>query len=173
MCLHLPVAAGPPLLFRLSEPGLRFAQWADTNSMNVVADLNMPVMFVQIPYAMVSPDKREWAPPGMDRSVWRAIAWPILGMFFWWIAGRGTEALVAARQKRLSPQIHWLETIVSLLLVAMGVLVVMAFTFGGPTRSDESDLFLLVLVMAILWGFLGGLSVAAKIAQSSLNKLGN
>jgi hypothetical protein len=137
--------------------------------MDVVTALNIPVEFVQVPYAMVSPNKSEWRPPGMDLFVWRAITYPVVGMLFWWIAGRGADALAAARQKRLTPRIHWIEMIVGILLLAMGVLVILAFTLGGgPQHTDSKDL--LFLAMAILWAFLGSLSLSGRIVQWRLRR---
>jgi hypothetical protein len=167
LALHLTALAEPPLAFRLNETGWMFTRWAETNSMKVVAALNIPVGLLQIPYVVVSSDKNEWTPPGIDLFVWRAMVWPILGMLFWWIAGRGAEALAAARQKRLTPPIHWLEMIVGLLLLAMGVLLFLVFALNRP-RDDPSDLWF--LPMAILWAFLGSLSVAGRVLQWRLRK---
>lgn len=168
MALNLPGLAGPPLIFRFNGPSLMFARWAAANSIDVVTALNVPVEFVQIPYAMVNPNKSEWRPPGMDLFVWRAITYPVWGMLFWWIAGRGADALAAARQNRVTPRIHWLEMVVGVLLLAMGVLVMLAFALGGPQHSDSRDLWF--LAMAILWGLLGSLSLAGGIMQWRLRR---
>ncbi|HEY6308341.1 MAG TPA: hypothetical protein VI488_17985 [Candidatus Angelobacter sp.] len=139
------------------------------NSMETVAALNLPAGLVQLPYAIVSADKNDLMPSGMDLRVWRAITWPILGMVFWWIAGRGAEALVAAQQGRLVPRIGWLETTIAFLLLAAGTTFVVGFVFFSGV--DLHDLTLqLFMITAILWAFLGSLTVAAKIAQGRLKR---
>jgi len=30
---------------------------------------------------------------------WRDLSWPIVGIFFWWLAGRSIEALLFSRHK--------------------------------------------------------------------------
>jgi hypothetical protein len=90
-------------------------------------------------------------------------------MVFWWIAGRGADALIAARQNRLTPRIRWPEAIVGFLLLATGGMFVFGFVFfSGPARHDLT--MQVIGTMALLWAFLGGLSVAAKIVQWRLRK---
>jgi hypothetical protein len=68
--------------------------------------LNMPSLLVQLPYVILSPDKNDWVPKGMDLWTWRAIALPLIGILFWWSAGRGIEALLAARRQLVRPRIR-------------------------------------------------------------------
>lgn len=73
---------------------------------------NLPSGLVQLlPYMILSPTKHEWIPRGMNFRLWRAITWPVVGIVFWWIAGRGIEGLIAARQRLIRPRITWIETI--------------------------------------------------------------
>lgn len=135
--------------------------------MDVVAALNLPAGIVQLPYEMFSANHQKLMPRGVDFKVWRAVTWPLVGMIFWWIAGRGADALMAARRKRISPLIGWVETTVGFLFLAGGVVMIVGIEFFSG--SDRPDLQPVALISA-LWAFLGGLSVAGKIAQWRLRK---
>jgi len=137
--------------------------------MQIVAAINLPAGIIQLPYVVLSADKREWMPPGMDFRVWRAVTWPVLGMVFWWIAGRGADALRAAQREILAPRIGWPETIVGLLLAAGGGVFVIAFVFtAGPDRNDRE--LQVVAAAACMWAVLGSLTVAARILQWRMRK---
>jgi len=58
---------------------------------------------------ILNPSKEEWVPLGMDVITWRAISWPLLGILFWWSAGRGIEALIATRRGLVQPEISWVK----------------------------------------------------------------
>src|SRR5215467_2174918 len=95
--LGLTAMSGPSLPFQLGGSLLQpFAEWSFHNGLDTVAALNLPGGLVQLPYAIFEEGHGELRPRGMDFKVWRAVTWPIVGVFFWWIAGRGAEALVAA-----------------------------------------------------------------------------
>jgi hypothetical protein len=66
--------------------------------------LNIPVELIQIPCAILTPDKEEWVPSGLDLMTWRAISWPLVGILFWWSAGRGIDALLSARRDLIQPK---------------------------------------------------------------------
>jgi len=170
LAFHLPMLAQPPAIFQLGGPLAVFARWADNQGMDTVALLNLPAGVVQVPYIVMNRSKKEWMPSSeFDFKVWRAVTWPLLGTVFWWIAGRGAEAVAASRRKILVPQMHWIETVVGFLLFAMGTTFVFGFVFFAG--QDRHDLILQVLAFAAgLWAFLGSLSFGAKIAQWRLRK---
>jgi hypothetical protein len=95
--------------------------------------LNIPVGFIQIPFMLDNPDRSEWAPDGMWIREWRAVSWPFVGMIFWWIAGRGLEALGAgirffASSRKpdnqpggvIRPPVYWIEVAAGASLIAVG-----------------------------------------------------
>ena len=45
-------------------------QWEVRNKVPMA--LNLPVFFLQLPYVILNPEKREWIPEGMSFDVWRA-----------------------------------------------------------------------------------------------------
>ena len=146
-----------------------FAAWSQRNGMQTVTVINLPAAMVDLPYAIFSEKHENWSPGHMDPRVWQAISCPIMGMIFWWMAGRGADALVAFRSRRMIPVISWAETIVGFLLAAGGAVFVIAFVFtAGPDRSNLG--LQLIAAVAGLWALLGGLSVAARIMQRRMRK---
>jgi hypothetical protein len=130
--------------------------------------LNLPCMLVQLPYVMLNSAKQEWIPRGMNFRTWRAISWPLLGILFWWIAGRGIEALVAARRRLIRPRITWIETIAGAGLCAFcAVAAVCMPLFSRPDENSPMKLFVAAFVM---WSVLGGVVVAGRVAQWRLRK---
>jgi hypothetical protein len=159
---------GPPLFFRFG-PGRMFLEWSLRNGRETVAAINLPAGLVQLPTVFLRADKTEWKPDGVDFRAWRAVTWPLLGMVFWWIAGRGLDALVAARRKALSPRIGWTETVLGFVLGAGGLVGVIAFLFtAGPDLHDRQ--LQLLMSAAGMWGLLGSLTVAARVVQWRMRK---
>ena len=130
--------------------------------------LNLPCILVQLPYVILNPAKQEWIPRGMNFRTWRAISWPLLGILFWWIAGRGIEALIATRRRLIRPNITWIETTVGAALCAFcAVAAVCMPLFSGRDENFPMKLFVAAFVM---WSVLGGMVVAGRVAQWRLRK---
>jgi len=53
---------------------------------------------------------------------WHDLSWPIIGIFFWWLAGRSIEGLLFSRHKILLPKIRRWEVVVSLPVLAFGAI---------------------------------------------------
>src|SRR5258707_11157311 len=89
--------------------------------------------------------RHETVPTGFVAEWWRALTWPIVGLIFWWLAGRGMEALLAARSRLISPALTWAEAIVAALIcICMGVILI-----GLTSRMTTVACFLwLILVLA-------------------------
>ena len=128
--------------------------------------LDMPVGIVQLPYIIHNPAKTEWVPKGMDVKTWRAITWPFVGLIFWWIAGRGVEALLAARRSVIDPSIGWIETGVGVFLLVWGILLLITPLFAGNSDSDISWVFL--SGSGAMWAVLGAAILVARIAQRKI-----
>lgn len=128
------------------------------------AALNVPAGLLQLPYAILNPEKRAWVPRGIFFETWRAMSWPLIGIMFWWTAGRGLEGLLAARRGIIRPAISWVET---------GIAAVFVFIFGGlatflpfDRESMRGEPSLTILLMGSgLWGVLACVMIAARIAQ--------
>lgn len=131
--------------------------------------LNFPVLIAQLPYILVSPTKREWVPKGMSADVWRPLAWPFIGFFFWWLFGRSVEALFAARRSVARPRINWAETIFALILFVVGVVTLVGILTSTP--DDRSDIqFMTLIVGGLLWGVLSTATIVARFLQRRILK---
>ena len=170
--LGLPMAVrliGPPLFFR-SGPGHMFLEWSLRSGRQTVAAINLPAGLVQLPTVFLRADKTEWRPDGVDSGAWRAVTWPMLGTLFWWTAGRGLDALVAARRKALTPRIGWTETVLGFVLGTGGLVCVIAFLFtAGPDLHDRQ--LQLFISSAGMWALLGSVTVAARVVQWRMRKV--
>jgi hypothetical protein len=130
--------------------------------------LNLPCMLLQLPYVILDPAKQEWIPRGMNFRTWRAISWPLLGILFWWIAGRGIEGLIAARRRLIRPRITWIETITGAALCAFCAIAAVCM----PLFSERDENFPMILFVAafVMWSGLGGVVVAGRVVQWRLRK---
>lgn len=161
--LGLTRLAGSSLPFELGGPLLRpFTQWSRQHGMQTVGVLNLPGAVFQLPFIL----REDWIPI-TDRQVWNAITLPILALVFWWLAGRGADALVASRGRRLLPRIGWVETVIGSLITAAGATIVIGVEFfSGTDRADLQGL----AAAAGMWTLLAGLTVAARITQWRVRK---
>lgn len=129
------------------------------------AVLNVPSGLVQLPYVILNPDKEEWVPAGLDLFTWRAISWPLLGVVFWWSAGRGLEALLAIRRGLLEPSISWVETAVGGALFLFCAIAAICLPLCGNNRRDPDFPLMLFSCGLGMWAVLGGATAAARIGQ--------
>jgi hypothetical protein len=155
--------------FDLSDPEVRrrikraeVRQWA-------AATLNLPGGLPDLLYAMVSPAHSEWTPKGMFMWSWRELSWPIIGIFFWWLAGRSIEALLSGGQKIPRPRIRWWEVVVSLPVMAYGGIWAVMFSLDRGSRADFG-MWPLLVVFGGMWFVLGACTAAAWIVQWRLRK---
>lgn len=159
---------GPPLIFR-AGPGMRFLEWSLISGKQTVAAINLPAGVLQLPTIFLSPSRQIWKPAGVDFQTWNAVTWPVLGIVFWWVAGRGADALIATRRKMLAPRIGWTETVLGFVLGVGGLVTPIAFLFtAGPDLHDRQ--LQLLVSAAGMWGLLGSLTVAARIVQRRMRK---
>jgi hypothetical protein len=134
-----------------------------------VATLNMPGGLPDLVYAMVSPAHSEWTPEGMFMWTWRDLSWPIVGIFFWWLAGRSIEALLFARRKILRPRIGWWEILLSIPVLAYGGMWAVMMSVDQSSRA-EFPRWTLFVVFGGMWLMLGSCTMAASIVQWRLRK---
>jgi hypothetical protein len=131
--------------------------------------LNFPVLIAQLPYILLNPAKREWVPKGMFFDVWRALSWPIAGMFFWWFLGRGIEALFAARRSVARPRISWVEVTFALILSGIGLAILVGMLTSTPDDRRDAQ-FMTLVAGALLWGILATSTIAARLLQRQIAK---
>jgi hypothetical protein len=132
--------------------------------MHVPVLLNFPVILAELPYVIASPDKMEWTPRGMLIEEWRALAWPFAGIFFWWCAGRGMEALQGTRRSTVSPRLTLAETALAIVLLLVGLGTLVGLITSTP--DDRRDVQFLVLIGGgLLWGLLAAITLTARVLQ--------
>jgi hypothetical protein len=166
--LEVPESQG--LIVPVSPPGqLNFETFERLERREWIPQaLNLPCSLVQLPYIVLNPAKHEWLPRGMDFETWRVITWPLVGILFWWIGGRGVDALIAARGRVIRPRITWSETIAGAALCAFcAVAAICMPLFSGPDEDFPMRLFVAAFAM---WSVLGGIVVIARVAQWRLRK---
>ncbi len=155
--------------FDLSDPDVQrrikiseAREWA-------VAALNLPGGLPDLTYAVLSPAHSEWTPRGMFMWTWRDLSWPIIGIFFWWLAGRSLEGLLFSRHKILLPKIRWWEVVVSLPALAFGAIWAVGLCIDQSART-EFPLWMLLAVFGSMWVVLGASTSLAYFVQWRLRK---
>lgn len=124
--------------------------------------LDLPAIFVTLPYVIFGSEHTEWSPRGVLTTNWTSLSDPFIGVLFWWVAGRGIEALVASPAMIIAPRIRWVEAVVGVLTAGAGTMAVLAEILG-----EETDRYALALLVAggVLWFLLGLASIAAWTLQ--------
>jgi hypothetical protein len=141
--------------------GLQEREWT-------VAALNFPGCLPDLVQAVVSPAHSAWTPRGMLEWTWRALSWPIVSVFFWWLAGRSIEALLLARQRILLPKIRWWEVVVSLPVLMLGAISAVSVTVDQSSHAEPFSQ--LLLIFGSVWFILGICTPTARVAQWRLRK---
>ena len=135
---HWPALVEQPVLRLNTAQGPETLR--DRHAETLAAIRILTPALLNIPCSLLGLMRREAVPRGMLPEFWRSISWPFFGIVFWWIAGRGIEALVASRRDLLSPAITWIEVFVASLITSLGCLsgcsffqaTVLALSFRGP-----------------------------------------
>jgi hypothetical protein len=157
----------PALQIELNPEDLRTVEALDRRECLPMM-VNLPSGLVQIPYAILNPEKQLWLPRAMQFKVWCAISWPMIGIVFWWSAGRGIDALLAVRRDLILPRMSWFEMIAGLALsVFCGVAAVCMPIYGGVDKDFPLGLWLLG---SGLWTVLGAVVVVAWTAQRRMRR---
>jgi hypothetical protein len=134
--------------------------------------MNLPAGLVQLPYVILSQSKEEWVPVGFDLMTWRALTWPLAGLLFWWSAGRGIDALLAAARKRLlQPKMTAIEGVVGSMCFALCATAAICFPLFIGEEHDPDFLLTLFSISFAVWAILGGTVVLAKVLQWRMAKL--
>jgi hypothetical protein len=126
--------------------------------------LNFPAMWLALPTIFLTNGKNEWVPTGMYFQYWRALAWPVVGILLWWLAGRGIEALIAASKGLIRPRITWAEIVGAILVVLSGGFALVA-SIEPDVRSDLVFPRGLLLAAGLLWFLLGSTIIASRVMQ--------
>jgi hypothetical protein len=107
----------------------------------------------------------ELVPLGMDVITWRALTGPLLGILFWWVAGRGIEALLAARRGFVRPEISWVETGIGGALFLFCTIAAIGLPLFGNKNHDPDFPLTLWCCGLGTWALLGAVVAAARVGQ--------
>ena len=155
--------------FDLSDPDVQRRIKSSEAREWAVAALNLPGRLPDLTFAVLSPAHSEWTPRGMFMWTWRDLSWPIIGIFFWWLAGRSLEGLLFSRHKILLPKIRWWEVVVSLPALAFGAIWAVGLCIDQSART-EFPLWMLLAVFGSMWVVLGASTSLAYFVQWRLRK---
>jgi hypothetical protein len=87
----------------------------------------------------------------------------LFGLILWMLLGRSVEALLSARHGEIRPHIGWTDTVVGVLILALGLLILLfSIVKGGVGMNIAMILFRL---SSAVWAVLGSLMIVARIAQ--------
>jgi hypothetical protein len=120
---------------------------------------------INIPVGFMGLARRETVPAAFLPEWWRAITWPLAGIIFWWISGRGIEALLASRRGLLTPTISWVEAVIGLLVSVGTAALLIGLTVDPSVRSDSIFPWRLEVLACSLWFVLGLVSTSARLVQ--------
>ena len=124
--------------------------------------LNFPVLIAQVPYVLVT--HQEWIPQRMFKATWRALFWPFAGLVFWWLAGRGIEALSASFHSVIHPRLRWAEVTWAVVFLVVGIGTFIGIVTSTPDDRLDKD-FMALMYGGMLWGVLAGLTIVARLRQ--------
>ena len=119
---------------------------------------------LNLPSAFLGLARNALVPKGMLLELWRSISWPFVGIIFWWLAGRGIEALAASQQRILSPLITWIEVFIAFVIASSAALC-LGFLLDPSTREEFIYPWRSAVVAAGLWILLGAATIAARLMQ--------
>ena len=135
--------------------------------LDIVAGLNLPAALVDLPLWVHSSDKRDRSRPKIDFKVRRALVWPFLAIPFWWSAGRGVEALLAARRNIILPRIRWSETTIGMLFFVIFSLFAVGGLLADVRHEPEMPP---LLTGAGLWAALTAILLIARLRQRQIRR---
>jgi hypothetical protein len=131
--------------------------------------VSVPAM-LNIPSGFLGLARPELMPKSMFPPFWRAITWPLVGIVFWWIAGRAVDALLSIRRRVFQPSITWIEAAVGALLFAGCVGICVSFLADQSSRSEFIFPWRPAAIASGLWAILGATIFASRIAQWRLRR---
>ena len=162
---------GPDGSIHLGNNNPAFDRWmnAQRTTFEAVSFVNLPGVVLDLPSAMFTTNGEVWTPKRVERMLWQAVTWPILALPFWWMAGRGLEALVSAKKRLIAPRLWWPETVVSCLLLAVGSTLVIGYLFFAGLDAGDPELRLMGAAGGV-WSVLGSITVLAKYLQWKISR---
>jgi hypothetical protein len=131
--------------------------------------LNLPGGFLQMEAARYARNHHGWIAGALGTFTSSFLCSSVLALPFWWIAGRGADALISLRRNVIAPRIRIPEAAVGFLMLAGAVLLAIAALLAFITGGDKLGA-LLIMMFLLLWCFLGGMTVRARYKQRHIEQ---
>ena len=136
-CVLVVIAAAMAHLNPKPEAGANMASFS-------IQAINLPGSFIDFTIdKLTDTPSQGWAPRGTYSSVWRAIAFPIFCLPFWWFAGLGLDALFGRQW------IRWWTCLEGSLLCLFSLLFFFVTAVGS--RSLEPQRMIAALCGLAFW----------------------
>lgn len=130
--------------------------------LTIATDLNLPAALFHVPIAMMRSSRR----PGTDPLAVTAITWPIVGMIFWWIAGRGIEALRNSYRNVIAPRISAPENLLAGIMLFVALFAWLMIRSGNVTVGEPDPFGDFILKSAFsLWSLFSVILLIAGFTQ--------
>jgi hypothetical protein len=160
-----PITAASTMKDHSNPASDRRAQITITDHvLRVIAVVNLPGGVLQVPIMRYSRAHPALAPTIFKIFTSHMLSWSLLSLPFWWIAGRGLDALIAMRRNLLAPLLHWTEGTISFVLLFMGVTAGSVCIWTIATGRGQPGLATLG-PCELFWSILGGITVLARSRQ--------
>jgi hypothetical protein len=129
--------------------------------------INVPSFVIMIPYGILSQSHGYWSPHGISAMDWAALSEPFLGILFWWMAGRGIEALLSALGGVTQPRLRPIEAAMGLVELTSGGLLAMI-----PITDPDTSRFVNITMLSggLIWLGLGAAVIVAWVLQLRLRR---
>jgi len=165
---HMPAGVkSPEFYFRFSPAPMNSEEIGarELTNLRLIAPelLNIPLVFTGLA-------RWDTVPRGFIPEFWRALTWPFVGLIFWWIAGRGIDALLALRSRVAFPAITWIETAIASLVAILSGILCVSFFRDLTMRTIIIFPWKAAFTGFALWTLLGAVTVCARIAQWRLRR---
>jgi hypothetical protein len=118
--------------------------------------INLPAFFV---------GASAWTPKSILPSYWRALVFPLVGMVFWFVVGRGLEGLQAARRRTPSPSIIWIEFGISLFVIVACAMLCVGMVVDPSIREELVLPWQAAFASSVMWILLGGTAATGRFMQ--------
>jgi hypothetical protein len=157
--------------FDSRDPQIHAIYMSSDRALDRVRFLNIPALVLTAPLAALSSDHQAWLPRNMDGKVWDALLSPFLDLYFWWIIGRGVDALISLRRNQIRPNLKWFDGITALALLGGGITVAIGHSLAASSEGDDGDgLLTRICICAGMWSALAVLPMLAWVLQFRQNR---
>lgn len=138
-----------------------------------IAFLNFPGLFIESVIMKVRGTPWAWNPFSYpDLFLWRGTMAPLWCLPFWWLVGRGADAVTNRKQRVPVPKLSAVEFAISIIFVGIGITAIVGF--ATSTVADRASYgFYVSIAAAVLWGLLNLIPFLGWIIQRRTRRAHN